>query len=307
MTFAHPWVLAVSLPLVAVGMYQHLRRPRRIDLPFDHQPAGRNVVLERLLSVAQLLPVVSAMLCVVILSGPQRKYFGETVREMRNIQLLIDCSGSMSASFGGSRLNRHEAAMDAVTRFVGHRKGDAFGLTLFSGVVIPWIPLTTDTNALLGSLPFASLKNLPDDIKGGTATGHGLNLLCDSFESSESGERMIILLTDGLAGDITPGKVSEIVERMIRLKVTLYVILVGDESGKTLSRQLCEPTGGALFEAGDPVSLEAVFEHVDRMSPARMRPVAPGREDYFIPFCLALLGVSTLQLISSWSLRSVPW
>lgn len=307
MSFAHPWVLVVGLLPIVVGVAQLLRRPRRVEFPFDHQSVSRHVVIEKMVKCVELLPLLSALLCALLLSVPQRKYFGETVREMRNIQILIDCSGSMSASFGGSGKNRHEAALDAVQQFVSHRKGDAFGLTLFAGVVIPWIPLTTDINALQSSLPFASHKNLPDDIKGGTATGHGISVLCDAFESAAPGERMIILVTDGLAGDIQPDTVSQLTDRMRKQKVTLYVILVGDEAGTPLSRQLCEPTGGQLFEAGDPAGLAAVFEHVDRMSTARMRPVAPGREDYFLPVSLVLLVVASVQLVASWVFRPVPW
>ena len=71
--------------------------------------------------------------------------------------------------------------------------------------------------------------------------------------------------------------------------------------------ELARRTGGEAFVAGDPAALQAVFEKIDAMQPAKFKPETPIPADNFRPFALAGLSMLALQLLSLFGIRFTPW
>jgi len=98
-----------------------------------------NVFIKIFISAGSLMLAAA----IVLWAGPRRLGVPQTERELTNIEFCLDLSGSMTASFGEG--SRYDAAMIAINDFVDLRKGDAFGLTIFSSRAGHWIPLTNWT------------------------------------------------------------------------------------------------------------------------------------------------------------------
>jgi Ca-activated chloride channel family protein len=103
------------------------------------------------------------------------------------VQFVLDLSGSMKAPFGtqptdGAVRRRIDAALDAIDRFVHHREGDAFGLTIYGTEFLHWLPLTPNTTAIANARPFLE----PDMGATRTLTALAAPRMCSSSEPAAS-------------------------------------------------------------------------------------------------------------------------
>jgi Ca-activated chloride channel family protein len=304
MTFAHPWLLALLVLPVGLAVYLWKRAGRRVPLPFDHQPLRRARLMGALLKTADLLPVLLLMLAIAILAGPRRFEQPRSEREMTNILFCLDVSGSMMANFGSG--TRYDAAMGAVNDFISYRKGDAFGLTVFGSAVLNWVPLTNDVSAFKCAPPFLRPDVLPGWF-GGTSIGMALRSAEKTLLAGESGDRMIVLFTDGMSGDLMNGQDVAIAQSLKRNNIKVYDVHVAEGSPPDEVAVISSITGGEVFAAGDPASLKAVFAKIDEMQKAPLKRVTPDPVDFFQPFALAGLGIGGLYLLTLFGLRHTPW
>jgi len=304
MTFAHPWLLALLVLPVGLAVYLWKRAGRRVPLPFDHQPIRRERLLGFLLKTADLLPVLLLMLAIAILAGPRRFEQPRSEREMTNILFCLDVSGSMMASFGSG--TRYDAAMGAVNDFITYRKGDAFGLTVFGSAVLNWVPLTNDVSAFKCAPPFLKPDVLPGWF-GGTSIGMALRSAEKTLLAGDSGDRMIVLFTDGMSYDLMNGQDVAIAQSLKRNNIKVYDVHVAEGSAPDEVAVIASMTGGEVFAAGDPASLKAVFARIDEMQKAPLKRVTPDPVDFFQPFAIAGLGIGGLYLLTLFGLRHTPW
>ena len=94
-----------------------------------------------------------------------------------------------------------DKAVEALQEFVSHRKGDAFGVTLFGTEVLHWVPLTKDLDALKHSAPFMKPEAMPPYM-GGTRIGLALRSVHKILADRPKGDKMIVLISDGSSGDL---------------------------------------------------------------------------------------------------------
>ncbi|MBB5352710.1 Ca-activated chloride channel family protein [Haloferula luteola] len=304
MTFAHPWMLVLLVVPAALAVILWKRGGRRIPLPFDHQPFRRVRWMGFLLKSADMLPAILLSLVVVILAGPRRFEQPRSEREMTNILFCLDVSGSMTATFGSG--TRYDAAMEAVNDFISFRKGDAFGLTVFGSAVLNWVPLTTDVSAFRCAPPFLNPSTLPPWF-GGTSIGMALRSAEKTLLAGESGDRMIVLFTDGMSYDLMNGQDLVIAQSLKENGIKLYGIHVAEGGAPDEVGVIASVTGGEVFSAGDPAALKAIFAHIDEMEKAPLKRVVPDPVDFFQPFALAGLGIGTLYLGTLFGWRHTPW
>ena len=191
---------------------------------------------------------------VMILAEPRRELTGESEQEMRNIQILLDVSGSMTSPYG--KQTRYDAAMAAVGQFTTFRKGDAFGLSVFGGEVINWVPLTKDLSALRLAAPFLRPDKLPTYMSD-TFIGKGL-LKVKNLLEEHPGPRMIILLTDGQSSDLGPRQTTAVAKALSAANIKVYSIFIGDNESTVDIATIARPDGGrVLSSADDPATLLA--------------------------------------------------
>jgi Ca-activated chloride channel family protein len=272
-----------------------------LAMPFDHMRHGSRRLVRFLLIGAEMLPAVVLASVIVMLAGPQVLRTPKEERVLTNIEFCLDVSGSM----GG---RRYEMASDAVSKFIDAREGDAFGLTLFGSHQIRWTPLTTDLGAIRQALPFANPRNQPMHMVG-TMIGAALEFCHDNMiREADQGDRMIVLVSDGFSADLaSSGAQAESGEMLKSAEITLYHVHVGGGSVPTSVADLARETGGEAFAATDRKGLERIFQHIDRMRPARFAPGGTVPMDFFLPFAIVGLVALGLHGLGLLGVRYTPW
>ncbi|MGB1788415.1 MAG: vWA domain-containing protein [Limisphaerales bacterium] len=303
MTFAYPAVLTLLALPVLLMVWEWRRRGTVVALPFDHANARRGRWLECTVKTANLLAPMLLAVSIILLAGPQRPLSQGTQRVLTNIELVLDVSGSMTAQYGDGR--RADKAVEALQEFVNHRKGDAFGVTLFGTEVLHWVPLTKDLDALKHSAPFMKPEAMPPYM-GGTRIGLALRSVHKILADRPKGDKMIVLISDGSSGDLR-GQSDKISSDLNGDDIVLYYIHVANGQPQQEVYDIANRTGGEAFVAGDPAALQTVFEKIDAMQPAKFKPETPIPADNFRPFALAGLSMLALQLLTLFGIRFTPW
>ena len=310
MTFAHPWVLSLLCIPIFICMWEMTRSGHQVALPFDHVEPKHKSWLNRTILTFNLLPALLLAVIICLLAGPLVAGKPQQQRMMTNIEICLDVSGSMTAGFGsgtsGNGGRRADAAMYAVQQFTQARKGDAFGLTIFGTEYMKFVPLTKDLKVIETVTPFADPGKLPYHF-GGTSIGKALKYCHSKVSKEEEGDRMVILISDGQSGDIR-GEQGENIARMYAAEnIILYAIHIGNGAPPSDLFVLCEPTGGEVFGVDDPQGLERVFQRIDQMQPAKLKPSAVQKVDSYYWFAIIGLACSGLYLFSLLGWRYTPW
>ncbi len=321
-----PLVLLL-LALVPFGFYfRHFwpGRGGRIRFPFQiygadgFRPARTGLGLGRFATAA--LFWVGLVTLVVGLAGPVRVY-RERVYLSPGISmvLVLDESPSMAARDMGE-FTRFESARRLMQRFAAGRENDAVGVVSFALRAAVRLPPTADRDALNRVVDDLSLMDLGD----GTAIGDGLALGALALGDTAEGERVMVLMTDGVnnAGEVSPREAVGIAEEM---GIRIYTIGIGGEdeapieftdpeTGRThrglvedvfdedFLREAAERTGGRYFHADSDGALEAVFrsidglEAVERHARIEVHTVPVDRWVVFAGF-LALLGSIVMRYL----------
>jgi Ca-activated chloride channel family protein len=306
LSFGHPWVLLALAVPVALLAWTWNRKGRRVVLPFDHGDSRRGTLLRVVLQGAESLPALGLAAVVLILAGPQRLDSPTTRRALTNIEFCVDISGSMTATFGEG--TRYDAAMEAINGFLDYRTGDAFGLTFFGNNVLHWVPLTSDTSAFRCAPPFMDPKrgNNPRWF-GGTAIGKALLACRDVLVAREEGDRMIILISDGISSDLSGGVDQEIAQRLRADGIQVYGVHVANTQIPAQVVNISTITGGQMFAPGDPTALDTVFRRIDEMQVTKLETVAAEFIDDFEVLSWIGIGILGLHLLVQFFLRYTPW
>lgn len=304
MDFANPLVL-LGLLLPGLLLAQTWWRPtRRVVLPFDHGRLRSGRWTRVAIDLAQSTPSLLLAIAIVLLAGPRRAGEPRSVRELTNIQFVVDISGSMTAKFGEG--SRYDAAMAAIDEFLDYRDGDAFGLTFYGNNYVHWVPLTNDTSAIKCAPKFLSpTSRIPGF--GGTEIGKALLACKDVLVDREEGDRMIVLFSDGFSSDLGNNRDEEIAKELRDAGVTLFAVHIADGELPAPIVNLAVWTDGEWFQPGDPVALKRVFERIDGMTKAKLKQIGSENLDDFEPWCWAGLSVMGLLLLSAFGLRYTPW
>lgn len=278
-------LLLLIVPFLVYLRHVRLTRGGRLTFPFtiyggsDFRPplTGRSLLLR----VSTLLFWSGFILLIVALAGPIR-----TTRERvfmtrgMDIMIVLDVSPTMAAR-DVQPVNRLEAARSVVRRFVEQRENDHIGLVGFSLEAALRVPPTLQHDLVLDSLDRLYLMEMGD----GTAIGMALALATLHLQGTEGGEKIIILLTDGVnnAGEISPEAAAEVAGS---LGIRIHAIGVGSEGeaeiefvnpedGRTYRgtvregydpealRRIADLTGGRFFSAAGGGTLEAVFNAIN--------------------------------------------
>jgi Ca-activated chloride channel family protein len=304
MTFAHPYVLL--LLAVPAALVARLWRSRGTTLvvPFDHGRPGSGWGWRRLLNLAETIPLLLLAAAVVLAAGPQRYGEPKQKRSLTNIEFCLDVSGSMMIPCGEG--TRYDAALAAADEFLGYRKGDAFGLTFFGSSVLHWVPLTTDVSAVRCAPPFMRPEKLPPWF-GGTEIGKALRAAKKTLEAREAGDRMVILITDGMSADLGGGADGEIGRELKAAGIAVFAILIGEQGVPSEIGVITSMTDGESFTAEDPAALGAVFRRIDGMKQAKLESTLGDTLDDFRPWCLMGLVLLGLNSLAAFGLRFTPW
>lgn len=304
MSFAHPIVLLLLALPILLAVWEWRRGGHPLVLPFDYGrlPAGRK--LERFVKGLQLTGPALLALAIFLLAGPQRMRPAADLRIATNVVFCLDLSGSMMAPFGGG--TRSDKALEAINQFAFHRKGDAFGLTAFGTEVLHWVPVTKDVSTIASAAPFLRPEKMPTYM-GGTRIGHAVREVRKVLTTVPEGDRMIILISDGMSFDLDSTVARELGDALAADRIALFYIHVAEGAPQSETYTMASLSGGQAFAAGDPRALDEVFQRIDAMKPTQLKPAAPVPEDFFWPFTAAAMACLAAQLGVVLGLRFTPW
>jgi Ca-activated chloride channel homolog len=312
MDFVHPqllWFLAVPVTLV---FWEWVRRGRPLVLPFDDVPNRRGWFLGGLVLTANCLPAALLAFAIILVARPLTFAPPKTERRLSNIQIVLDTSPSMNSRYGpqqdaNNRYTRFHGAMDSIDKFLAARKGDAFGLTIFSRSFIHWVPLTQDTAAISMARKFIDPTVFPDKVWGGTFIAKAVDGAITPLLRYPEGDRMMILLTDGESHDIERGSERDVIGRLRRHKIVVFCISMIEEEIAAGLENIARETGGQAFRAVTPEALRIVFDRIDQMKKVSVKAAKPEVLDFVEPFILPALGVLAVQVLVLFGLRFAPW
>ena len=322
--FRDPWWLLL-LPLTAV-VAAWKRVAGRRQRPGVLFPGVRRFRFEGL-AVNPILGSVPSMLRwaafsagVLALAGPRAPVSSSALSSKGiDIMLALDVSESMrQRDFDGK--SRFAAARDAAREFIDSRPSDRMGLILFSGGSFTACPLTLDHD-LLDRLVDSTAPGVIQE--QGTAVGMALLTATNRLKASESGEKVVVLLTDGEnnAGEVGPGTAAKLAAQQ---GVRIYTVFAGklaggvpaDSSaavaafrqGRTELSEVASVSGGRMFTAGDPVGLNRTFRDIDRLEKTRLQGRRQGHTTELYPWLLLAAGLMlTLEMaLSSTRLMRIP-
>ena len=305
-----------------LAFWEWVRRGQPIALPFDHGRQRRGLALRFLVLCANCLPAALLAIAIIFLAHPITFQPPEIERKLTNIQILLDTSGSMAENHGSQANGRHrrfDSAMDAIEKFINARKGDAYGLTIFSRHFIHWVPLTLDTQSIMLSRPFIQpdnprldpptmvRKGLPDALWGITYIGKALYGVAGLLAQRPSGDRMVILLTDGESSDIKSPKDAAIIAELRAQNITVFAIMLSNEEIEPALVGIARATGGEVFNAATPEALQRVFASIDAMKKVVVLEKQPQVADYYAPFFVPAIALLALSVLTLFGLRFTPW
>jgi len=278
---------------------------RRMAVPLDYSPnrSGKawSFLIKLNVSFAPLLLAVA----IILWAGPRHLGVPQEQRELTNIVFCLDLSGSMTAPFGSG--TRYDAAMEAINGFVTMREGDAFALTVFGTQAQHWIPLTSDASAFRCSVPFLNPRQLPPGYGGGTMIGLALMKSRQAVLEHETGDRMIILVSDGQSADLGNGEEERIARILRDDGIVVYTIHIGKGVTPPEVSAISTITGGQAFQPEDSQALTYVFQQIDQMQVAKLKRSFAELLDWYSPFAIVGLALVGFGLLSFIAVRFTPW
>jgi Ca-activated chloride channel family protein len=216
---------------------------------------------------------------------PQK--FSPSNIEVNDIVLCIDVSRSMLAE--DIRPNRLEVAKEKIREFARLRPTDRISIVIFSEKVFTLLPLTTDPSLVDQVLSEISIGYLGS----GTNIGDGLALSVARAVNSETKNKVIVLLTDGVAnvGTLTPIQAAEEAKRY-GIKVytiglgtdedakipvgngvfgTQYQLIPGGSIDYKVLKEISELTGGKFYPAKSEKALKEILDDIQKLEKTEIK------------------------------------
>jgi Ca-activated chloride channel family protein len=213
--------------------------------------------------------------------------FSPTNIEVNDIVLCIDVSRSMLAE--DIKPNRLEVAKQRIREFVRLRPTDRISIVIFSEKVLTLLPLTTDPSLVDQVLSEIAIGYLGS----GTNIGDGLALSVARALNSEAKNKVIVLLTDGVAnvGTMTPIQAAEEAKKY-GIKVytiglgtdedakipvgngvfgTQYQLIPGGSIDYKVLNEISEMTGGQFYPAKTDQALKNILEDIQKLEKTKIK------------------------------------
>jgi Ca-activated chloride channel family protein len=207
--------------------------------------------------------------------------------EVNDIILCIDVSRSMLAE--DIKPNRLEVAKDRIREFARMRPTDRISVVIFSEKVFTLLPLTTDPALVDQVLSEISIGYLGS----GTNIGDGLALSVARAVNSDTKNKVIVLLTDGVAnvGTLTPMQAAEEAKRF-GIKVytiglgtdedakipvgngifgTQYQLIPGGSIDYKTLKDISDLTGGKFYPAKSNNALKEILDDIQRLEKTEIK------------------------------------
>ena len=287
--FAWPWwLLALPLPWIA----RRLLPPKRdagaaLKVPYGERlsaiaRSARGPARAR--GIGLLAWLAWALLCVAAARPQQLGPVLQPPQQGRDLMLAVDLSGSMSdedMALGGTTVDRLTAAKAVLADFLQRRAGDRIGLIVFGLRAYVLTPLTLDHDTVRQQLQDSAVAMAGRE----TAIGDAIGLAVKRLAQQPAGERVLVLLTDGVntAGMLDPVKAAELArDNHVRIHTIAFggygagISVFGvpiqmpggdDTTDEAGLKRIADLTGGKAFRARDTDDLAGIYREIERIEP----------------------------------------
>lgn len=325
--FAYPTMLTLFAFVPAlmwwyVKKYNKHQAALKVSTTFSFTVSSFKNILRHVPFVLRIL----ALSCIILALARPRQHRDETLRKGEGIDIVLamDVSGSMlSQDFHPNRL---EVSKEVAEQFIRSRPIDRIGLVIFSGESYTLCPITTDKNTLLELVNGLRSGMLQD----GTLIGEGLATAVDRLSKSDAKSKVVILLTDGKEEAPETRLIDPLTALEIAKTQGVKVYTIGmsaqnaipveenikgkrepetnDFLDEQLLRRIAGETGGEYFRARDKLSLETIYQQIDKMEKSKIEVQSLRHyQEKFIPLLLIALGLLFAELVLRFTLlRKFP-
>ncbi len=287
MSLLHPlYLLLVPLYLLLVWLLN--RHFKRVE--FSNYKLLTNTIKSSY-DFSKILKFLIALLMVVALADPATKQL-HSAKDTKgyDISLLLDASYSMRED------NRFQKAKEILANFLKKRKNDNIALTLFANSAFVASPLSYDKKSIIKMLQYINLG-----IAGGRSTAlyEALFLGADIFEKSQKGNRVMILLTDGI-NTVKSISLESAIAKIKNQNIKVYTIALGKKGdyNREVLNKIASDTGGKFYTAVKPDELELIYAQIDSLESAKIKSKSFTTYKHYFEY--PLLGAFLLILLYGW-------
>lgn len=293
--FGYPWVfIGLVVPLLWWRRHNNAQANQNAALvfvPLAQTAQNLQHAKPNSAKLAWRVIVLALIWLCLVTSAAQPRWLGEPVSipvKGRDMMLAVDLSASMNINdmvIEGQNFNRLDTVKRVLREFIIKRQGDRLGLILFADAAYQQTPLTFD---------LLTVQQMLDEAVHGlvgqrTSIGEAVGLAVKRFNTYESSNKVLILLSDGAntSGNIQPLEALELAKAA---GVKIYTVGVGAEEllqqgifgpqivnpssdlDEKLLTELATSTGGRYFRAKDPQQLAEIYQLLDQLEPIARDP-----------------------------------
>jgi len=226
------WNLIWILPLLAVLFYYGCRKRKALLERFLGSHADDPACVNSSASLRFWRGVLFTGTVILLIVAAARPSWGFRILpysgQGRDLMVVFDVSKSMLSQ--DVRPLRLEHAKWLVRQLCERNPGDRFGLIAFAGHAFLECPLTIDRTSFLQSVDELSTDSIP---VGGTNIQQALSEAIRGFRAAETPHRAVILITDG---DELTGDSKQAIGAIVKLKIPLFILGIGDPSQPAIVR-----------------------------------------------------------------------
>jgi len=281
--FVYPWCFVLlALPLLVRWLAPAYKEKKHsVQVPYFQRlvdvsgetPQSGAVILNR--KALQALLNIFAWICIVTAMAKPEIIGPPIVQEKsaRDLMIAVDLSGSMEVkdfmTADNKVVDRLTAVKLVLSDFVQGREHDRLGLILFGDAPYLQAPFTDDLSTWLTLLNEAEIGMAGQS----TAFGDAIGLSISVFNSENTENRVLIVLTDG---NDTGSKVPPVEAAKVAAAsdIKIYTIAIGDPEtlGKEkvdlkVLNEIAKITGGENFQALNREELAAVYQAIHKLEP----------------------------------------
>ncbi len=288
MEFKNPLLLWVGVIAGLFWLLDYFKVFQRSQLYFPQQKHNLHWAKHTLRWTLLLAGIIGwGFLSYALMQPRKAQKFSPSNIEVNDIVLCIDVSRSMLAE--DIKPNRLEVAKERIRDFARLRPTDRISIIVFSEKVFTLLPLTTDPALIDQVLSEISIGYLGS----GTNIGDGLALSVARAVNSDTKNKVIVLLTDGVAnvGTMTPLQAAEEAKKY-GIKVytiglgtdgdakipvgngifgTQYQLIPGGSIDYKTLKEISDLTGGKFYPAKSESALKEILDDIQKLEKTEIK------------------------------------
>jgi len=289
MTFAHPWLLLLLLPLPLLAWLKG-RRGASPAFLYSSLKLVAGLTRARRSRAGGFLAALRWLTLVIFIIALAQPRLAKSTTEVKasgiDIVCALDLSGSMiSEDFvvNGQRVNRFNMARSVLKSFINQRPDDRIGLVVFAAQAFIAAPLTLDHDYLEANLDRLEIGTINSDA---TAIGDALATALNQLRAVKSKSKIIILATDGQnnSGQVQPLTAAAAAQA---LGVKIYTVGIGERGmapmpvfvgGQKVGYQnvpvdvdedtlqkIADMTGGKYYRADNAEKFREIYDEINKL------------------------------------------